>query len=616
MRVLVILSLVVLLSSCSTLFQKSNKNQLSSESKVENMEQEIIDALSEATQKLDSLVKQAEEGGEGSKKFLASDLYLKATDASLRGDSHTAVFLYQYVIKLFPDDLYARKKYAVELIRTGKMEEAEKELLSLQEGDDSETINLLLAGIYTVLKKSDEATLNYKKVLSNNPGNEEACVFLSKLYSQNQQIKKAYKLLNNCEKKNKGRGIFSYFKGKISVNQNDKVSAKKFFQQSLKVDPSYYQSVLAIGFLSEEKENFEEAAKVYKNFLEKNPDHFIVLSRFVQVLFVLQKYEEVLGYAERLSLLDPEDISLKVKLGVLYTDAARYKEAKNIFEHVLEKHPDSEKVLYYLGALNQQTGFFDQSIEYYMKIEPISSLFHDSNLQISKMLQVQALTGDQGKINDYFSFIKKRSNEFLQLKVDFKLSLANYYELIERNDLAINELLSVQHEQNFKIAHIFYLASLYEKSKVFSKSISLVKKILDKDPENAQALNFIGYSLLDRGIELDKAFKYISKAVKLSPQDGYIRDSLGWYYYKVGRLKEAKEEIEKALETAKDDVVIIKHLAIVHQELKNYAKAKEYLVEALKHCDIESEKRSVLDAMQSLEAVRLPASGGPEKTTP
>ena len=190
MRVLVVLSLVVLLSSCSTLFQKRNKNQSSNESKVENMEQEILDALSEATQKLDLLVKQAEEGGEGSKKFLASDLYLKATDASLRGDSHTAVFLYQYVIKLFPDDLYARKKYAVELIRTGKMEEAEKELLSLQESDDSETINLLLAGIYTVLNKSDEATLNYKKVLSNNPGNEEACVFLSKLYSQNQQIKK------------------------------------------------------------------------------------------------------------------------------------------------------------------------------------------------------------------------------------------------------------------------------------------------------------------------------------------------------------------------------------------------------------------------------------------
>ncbi|MBT6325541.1 MAG: tetratricopeptide repeat protein, partial [Bdellovibrionales bacterium] len=493
---------------------------------------------------------------------------------------------------------------------------AEKELLSLQESDDSETINLLLAGIYTVLNKSDEATLNYKKVLSNNPGNEEACVFLSKLYSQNQQIKKAYKLLNKCEKKNKGQGIFSYFKGKISVNQNDKVSAKKFFKQSLKVDPSYYQSVLAIGFLSEEKEKFEDAAKVYKNFLEKNPDHFIVLSRFVQVLFVLQKYEEVLGYAERLSLLDPEDISLKVKLGVLYTDAARYKEAKKIFEHVLEKHPDSEKVLYYLGALNQQTGFFDQSIEYYMKIKPVSSLFHDSNLQISKMLQVQALTGDQEKINDYFSFIKRRSNEFSQLKVGFKLSLANYYELTERNDLAISELLSVQHDQDFKIAHIFYLASLYEKSKIFSKSIPLVKAILDKDPENAQALNFIGYSLLDRGIELDKAFNYISKAVKLSPKDGYIRDSLGWYYYKVGKLKKAKQEIEKALETAKGDVVIIKHLAIVYQELKNYAKAKEYLVEALKHCDIESEKRSVLDAMQSLEAVRLPASGVPEKTTP
>ena len=105
------------------------------------------------------------------------------------------------------------------------------------------------------------------------------------------------------------------------------------------------------------------------------------------------------------------------------------------------------------------------------------------------------------------------------------------------------------------------------------------------------------------------AFDYISKALKLRPNDGFIRDSMGWYYYKTGDLKKALVEIKKAWELVKSDTVIARHLAIVYQDLKKYNLAKKYLVEALKYCKQEEERKKVLKAIENLEQLRLPASG-------
>lgn len=75
----------------------------------------------------------------------------------------------------------------------------------------------------------------------------------------------------------------------------------------------------------------------------------------------------------------------------------------------------------------------------------------------------------------------------------------------------------------------------------------------------------------------------------MKPDDGYIRDSLGWYHYKMGNFDQALREVKKAWELVKTDVVITKHLAVVYQALKQYRMAK-YYVEALKHCKLESER--------------------------
>lgn len=561
---------------------------------------------------MEQLIKEAKAKGEKAVEFLASDLFIKASDAGLRGDSKSAAFILKYVYDLNPSDNYVAKKYAVELIRSGQLNEANIILEKLHKYNPKDTtISLILAGVATALDNTADAQKIYKEILVYEPANEEACVFLSKSLALKKEYKKAMALLNKCEKGHKN-AIFSYYKGKIAVTEKKFDKAAKFFKEALKIDPEYYQAVNALGIYYEEKGDFTRVEKLYANFLDKNPHSYSVLSRFVNFLFDRGKVKEVIPYAERLSNVDPSDLNLKVRLGILYTDVKKYDEAIGIFKEILAAVPNSDKVLYYLGSLYQQTQKYEESVTYFNKIESSSPLFVESSLQVAQILNLLAMKdhseGSEVSFKRLQSYVEERALTKAELNVEMNLVLAGFYENTSDLDKAIATVESVRGKEQYSEGHDYYLAALYEKNDQFIKARNIIEAVLSANPNNPHALNFLGYSLLERGIELEKAFSYISKAVELKPEDGYIRDSLGWYYFKTGNLKKAYSEIKKAKELVKDDPVITKHLAMVYKEMKNYAKAKSLYVEALKICKEDSEKAEVIKELEILEAVRVPAS--------
>ena len=85
-------------------------------------------------------------------------------------------------------------------------------------------------------------------------------------------------------------------------------------------------------------------------------------------------------------------------------------------------------------------------------------------------------------------------------------------------------------------------------------------KALELYPDQPMVLNYLGYSLADMGRNLDKAFEMLKKAVELEPNEGYIVDSLGWAYYKLGNYSEATKELERAIELDPSDSELNDHL--------------------------------------------------------
>ena len=562
-------------------------------------------------------VAKAKVAGGKTAEFLATELFIKGNDASIRGDYQNASQIFRYVSELAPQDMYLKRKLAVEYIRLGDLKEAETILQAVfvASGSKDESTGLILAGVYTALEKMNLARATYQKIIDfSESDSEEACLFLAKSYATEKRYNDAHQLLTRCESKNKNEPAYSYYRGKIEFERNHKKEALKFFQKSLKIDHNYAQAALAIGGTFEEKEDVDQAVKVYKKFLadEGNFNNLPVLSRLVTLMFTMENNQEVLPYAEQLSSIDSHDLNLKVRLGLIYSELGKFEEALKLFKGVLEAVPESDKVLYYLGALSLQTEKYSDAIEYYQKIPNSSPLYSDAILKLGNIYGALAkeTTDDQKQsaVTYFNTFIEQKSSENKDLAFDLKMLQANFFEDSGEYKKAIEIISQFQGHKNFSESHSYYLASVLEKDGQIPEARKLVQKILDKDASNAHALNFLGYSYLEKNENMDKAFDYITRAVKLKPKDGYIRDSLAWYYCQVGKYKEALSEAKKAFELVKSDVTITKHLAIIYQKMQNFDKARQYLNEALAQTKMPTEKEDLLKIMSEIENTRVPAS--------
>jgi len=101
-----------------------------------------------------------------------------------------------------------------------------------------------------------------------------------------------------------------------------------------------------------------------------------------------------------------------------------------------------------------------------------------------------------------------------------------------------------------------------------------MKKALELYPEQPHVLNYLGYSWIDQGVHLDDGMSMIKRSVEQRPDDGYIVDSLGWAYYRLGNYDEAVKNLERAVELKPVDPTINDHLGDVYWKVDRMLEAK------------------------------------------
>jgi tetratricopeptide (TPR) repeat protein len=130
-----------------------------------------------------------------------------------------------------------------------------------------------------------------------------------------------------------------------------------------------------------------------------------------------------------------------------------------------------------------------------------------------------------------------------------------------------------------------------------------MRRILDIHPENADALNYIGYTYAEQGIRLDEAMGLIQKALNIKPDSAYIIDSLGWVYYQKGLYDEALKYLLEAAKLVPNDPTIIEHLGDVYFKKRMYEKSLEKYEKALtlNHPQADKVKEKILQLKKLLK---------------
>lgn len=547
------------------------------------------------------------------KQFMADDLYLKASNAMLHNQYQEADQYWKSLVQLKPDDRYVRRQYGVNLIALGKLEEARTVFSFLYNDSKKEdyTLGLVLAGIYAADSKDSESEAIYRDILKRKPGHEEACVYLSRSLTVKKQYQTAHQLLSQCEKDNR-LAVFPYYRGKIEIERKREALAVDHFLRSIKIDASYHQAVMGLGLIYETQGHQSKALEVYRRYLDHYGDNYSILSRIVYIYANGNDREKLVSAMEQLSTLDPTDINLKVRLGVAYTDLQRIDDAVAVFKEILEEVPASDKILYYLGALLVQKNSYEEAIAYFDRITSDSVLFQESRVQVARVLSAMAAAefkeGSERGQQRFFTFVDNNSKQHPAFAASLAVIAASYYDDTGRVSEAIHVLTPYIDSELLASEDKYFLALLFEKNGQRDQCISLLRQVVAKDPDNADVLNFLGYTLLEKGGDLTEAYTHISRAVALKPEDGYIRDSLGWYYYLIGNYQQATIELQQAWQLVQNDSTVAKHLAMAHEKMGNMKKADFFLKQAIVFCKEESEKQYLIQTLEQLQQSRLPAS--------
>jgi Flp pilus assembly protein TadD len=161
------------------------------------------------------------------------------------------------------------------------------------------------------------------------------------------------------------------------------------------------------------------------------------------------------------------------------------------------------------------------------------------------------------------------------------ISLAQMYADTDRNADAIKLLQDAQQKFPHDGSIVFELGSQYDRAKRFPEAEATFHQILNADPENAAALNYLGYMLAERGERLDESVSLLKKALQIEPENGSYLDSLGWAYYKADQLDLAEDNLRRAADQLRANSVIQAHYGDVLLRLGRYNDAIAAFTRAL-----------------------------------
>ena len=232
---------------------------------------------------------------------------------------------------------------------------------------------------------------------------------------------------------------------------------------------------------------------------------------------------------------------------------------------------NNQKAILLAADLLEQMGQYDLAVEEYAKISPSSSYFLSSELG-----RVGALR-DGGKTEAALEVLYYLSREFSDIGIVHN-SLGDFLRREERYSeakIAYDRAVDIYRENNNVSWVVLYARGItHERLQEWDKAESDFRNALTINPDQANVLNYLGYSLIDRGEKLDEAMTMIEKAVSLQPESGYIVDSLAWGLFKLGQYETAIPHMEKAAELMPVDPIVTDHLGDLYWAVGRQLEAK------------------------------------------
>jgi len=370
--------------------------------------------------------------------------------------------------------------------------------------------------------------------------------------------------------------------------EDDQAAVLQLMERLMENHMDDAEAIFAFAHVTARMGDMERSQDLLERVLELKPDNEAAAMTYLALLQKKGESNKALAWIES-DLKDKEDdFNMRMAYARLLTEAKRFDDARRQFEILAAQAPNNVDVLYALGLLYLQTNRLDEAEKYFLRLTELKKRVFDANYYLARIAEEK---GQLNKANDLYQGVHGGEN-YLDARIRLSLILAKQGNV----DKALSNIRSIQkakgssrliliqaegeiliNDKRYQEAMNFFNEAIEEKSHadiLYSRAMLAekmgridlletdLKTILAEDANNATALNALGYTLADRTERYEEAYGYIQRAYELSPSDFYILDSMGWVLYRLGRLDEAVEYLQKALEL-RNDPEIAAHLGEV-----------------------------------------------------
>ena len=319
----------------------------------------------------------------------------------------------------------------------------------------------------------------------------------------------------------------------------------------------------------------DNALQEMKLIVEKAPGNREMRMSYARMLLTAQRYEEAEVEFELLHAETPNDSDLIYTLGLLQLQQKQYNAAKANFNRLVQRDQRRDEGHYYLGRVAEEQKNFQTAISEFEKVEK-RQYYLDAKARIASIYveldgiekAQQYLRGLRGHLNPPEEIVEVYLIEG-QLLYDQKLYVVamDLYSEGLREFPGHSDLLYARALMAEEIDRIDLLESD-------------LKAILSEDPDNASALNALGYTLADHNSRIDEALQYIKRALEIRPDDPAVIDSMGWVQFRLGNYEQAELYLRKAYQLL-EDAEIGGHLVELFWAQGDYQGAQKMMQEVL-----------------------------------
>jgi predicted Zn-dependent protease len=483
----------------------------------------------------------------------------------------------QAAYKLNPDDLVSGMTVAQIFINTKRPAEAEKVLAALLErAPDQRALNYNYALVLSSLNRDPEARQYLEKAVLLDATFTPAVLQLVEVYQKDGDWRKAADLLTPLIDEDPANVDFQRQQGYLYLRAGDAEKARAAFKHLVELDPRDTRAEFYLAESLNDLSQFEEADRVYHRLLEKTPDDPDLLASLGLSQVGERKWDEakqsfllVLGNTQtpdNLTALARTQIAYISLQKGQYTEAVEYAKPAMVFRDKV----NGQAINIAVDALKKEKKY----AEAVNLLSPLSAKYPADPVISARYVEMLMRAGDHDKAQQLAAAQAK-------LGPKNSVAIAEAYAQNDQFPEAITLLKGALQTYASDVDLQFELATAYERSGEGAVAEKMFLEILKAHPDHTSTLNYLGYMYAEAGTNLDRAADMLNHAVRLEPRNGAYVDSLGWVYFRQGKLDLAEKYLTDATHLLPHDATVREHLGDVFAKRGDYHKALDVYRTAL-----------------------------------